>query len=233
MREHVRPCARCAPWPCLVGLVVAAGCSVVTSPGPRDGDEGPLMVTVGEGGTSLEPPEHPDPGGRWVGSFGGLVLCSSEAGAAIALESVRLRSVVRPLWTRVFTRTFDLTAVRDLGPRRRDAYLPFYGALGSPPGFRERYVDGVLPGRYRSGVAGLRVSQTCHESADTERALTVGEQPVAPLQELVVSLGVGPGGAEVDGLDVLYRVGHLEREVSVDWTMVACGDRVESRDVCS
>lgn len=231
MPDHIRTGG---PWPCLVGLVVVAGCTGVagSSASPGDDGSGPLVVNVGEGGTSLQRPERPDARGRWVGSFGGLVLCTRHAGTTIALESVRLHSVVKPLWSDVFTRTFDLAEVQGLPAKARDDYLPFYGTLGAPPGFGQPYADGALPGDYSPGVADVDVRRTCTDTTATERALTLGDLPESALQELVVSLGVGPGGAEVDRLDVVYRAEGERHTVRVDWTMVACGDRIRLRDVC-
>ena len=161
---------RRAPRAATAGLAAAAAMLLAScAAGPAEGGgartvhadgAGPLSASRGVGGNALLAPAAK----TWTGTFGAFVLCLENPGLPVEIERVRVASSVEPVTVVPMVRTTSPAELRGLEPRQRKDYLPTYGALGSPPGFTEPYIDAAVPGAYSKKVRGWRVEQSCHQN---------------------------------------------------------------------
>ena len=234
-----RPALRGAP-PGTITLVVAAAalqllaaCSVSSGADARrtvHGDEdGSLSASIGTGGNSLDAPDT----NRWEGTFGGFVLCVRDPGAMVKLQRVRWRTSGGPVKVVPHVRTVLPSKLRSLSAHQREAYLPTYAALGSPPEFAQPYAAARLPGDFSDKVTGLQLTQSCQATAAGETSLTRGRVPAVPLRELMFTLQVGRRGGLVNEVDIDYLAGKRPMTLRLHWQMVACGSAITDPRQCS
>jgi hypothetical protein len=198
--------------------VSACGPGTPSEPADEPAGAAPLQVSAGVGGSGLYPPARrlwsQD---TWRGSFGGFVLCASR-GAAVRLVDVRLHSDVEPEHVRVFLRSVPPRPPGSAAP----AYDPIGSALGAPPDFDEPYVTQTVAGSFSRQVAGAEVNRPCDGQ---------GTRAKTGFQEIVFTMQAGAEGARIDSADILYEFQGEQHTVSVAWTMVLCGTRLDA-DTC-
>lgn len=190
--------------------------------------KGPLSASIGTGGNSILAPDA----ATWTGTFGGYVLCAEDSGTHIEVQRVRYTASVEPVKVVPTVRTISPDSLRRVGPSQRQDYLPTYAALGSPPKFAEPYVEAIVPGDYITEVQGLRVNESCEQTASLEQQLSEGQVPTRPLKELMFVVTAGPRGAKIDQVDIDYLAGGRPMTLRLHWTMIACGTATTGPDTC-
>jgi len=174
--------------------------------------DGPLFATSGVGGSGLYPPDR----GRWVGTFGGNILCTRD-GTQVTLRKVTWRASVPPERLEVFVRTVKPTE----GRRHADTHTPIGSALGSPPEFDEPYVTSKVGGSFTRRVSGVEITRRCG-TRNVERA---------GFRELLFTLHTDSGGARVNGASIIYTADDQDYVLPLTWEMVACGREID-RSTC-
>ncbi len=204
----------------VTAVLMVSACQAGTGSGPAEEPAGtaPLQVSAAIGGSGLYPParslwSHD----TWQGSFGGFVLCTS-GGAAVRLVDVRFHSDVQPDHARVYLRSVPPRPPGSAAP----GYDPIGSALGSPPTFDEPYVTQTVRGLFSRQVAGVEVNRPCDGQ---------GSRAETGFQEIVFTMRAGAEGARINSADILYEFRGERHALSVDWTMVLCGSRLDA-DTC-
>ena len=169
---------------------------------------GPLSASSGRGGKALLAPRAD----TWTGTFGGLLLCSTEPEIEVALEAVEHETGPEPIDIRD-----QLRLVPDAEDRRGDEleWAPIYGSTGS---YRDNRNDHRGP---TAEVSGYQIDRVCGDS-DGDEGFT----------ELLVELDVDASGGAVRSTEIHYSADGRSHTLVVDWQMVACGSQIQDPEQC-
>jgi hypothetical protein len=171
----------------------------------HDEGEGILSASSGGGGQGLWRPAGLGRNQRWLGSFGGMLMCVRDKGSGpVRVESVRYEFVVPPKAIHTWVRTVPERAEQH--PGEPIEWAPFYGLVGAPGAFQWATIRGA----FKPFQGGLEISEACRKG------------PLS-FTELVTVLETGPSGAWSRGVLIDYTADGKAYTLRVPWEMAVCG----------
>lgn len=171
----------------------------------HESGSGPLSAS-GSGGVSIYAPRRVP----WTGTFGALLLCSSEPGSRIEIKAIRTSASPAPISTTHLLRSVPVEAERT-GPKDLE-WNPIYSVKGTYP----HYTDGTVLGGTVTSDIQTTVTQPCDGPDGTSHKFT----------ELLTEIRVNREGGAVRATLIDYTVGDQWYTLKIPWQMIACGTAV-------
>lgn len=187
-------------------------------------DRGPLRLDPGGGSSSIYAPRHRHQWAKsWDVTFGGTFLCRVDADDEITLVGVRVTKGFRAEETRGVLRTLSTSGAEEAIREGRETATQYVVSMDGSvlPGSWRRWPTDRFRGSFNSSIEGQRVTRACGQDFD----------PAQGFQELLLVLSADEAGSAVSEVEIDYEVNGDPRTVRTapgDWSMVACGDQVQS-----